>query len=438
MRRLARAMLYLGTAGIVIGLGRFHAEFVGHYYFHSAQRLPWNLTFAGLLCVAAYGLGLPDVDQRRPVVVPAAMAALAATVGLFIIQGLLGSQLLPHLVLVLGASLAVPWFVLCARVAERGRSRGEDRDRVILIARQEEQAALETEMARALERPACLAACLLPEEAHPVGLRSKPLIERVLSERGTMVVLDRLASLDPSLVDQAATLHESGLRVRSLSLFYDEWLGKLPLSELERMSLMFDVGELHRVRYGRMKRLCDVVVGVIGLVLLAVITPVVLIGDLIANRGPLFYRQSRVGRGSTQFTILKFRTMRRDADCGEWTVEGDPRVTSFGMLLRCSHVDELPQVINILRGHQSVVGPRPEQPQYVAELRDKIPFYDLRHLVRPGLTGWAQVKYTYGASELDALEKLQYDFYYLRHQSLGLDVRIIGRTLRSVIRRAGR
>jgi lipopolysaccharide/colanic/teichoic acid biosynthesis glycosyltransferase len=121
-----------------------------------------------------------------------------------------------------------------------------------------------------------------------------------------------------------------------------------------------------------------------------------------------------------------------------WTADGDPRITPFGAWLRRTHLDELPQMINILRGDLSLVGPRPEQPQYVEELTGKISFYRLRHLVRPGLTGWAQVKYPYGASSLDAFEKLQYEFYYLRHQSLTLDLRIIGRTIRSVIGRAGR
>jgi lipopolysaccharide/colanic/teichoic acid biosynthesis glycosyltransferase len=121
-----------------------------------------------------------------------------------------------------------------------------------------------------------------------------------------------------------------------------------------------------------------------------------------------------------------------------WTVKGDPRITSFGRILRKSHLDELPQMVNIVRGDLSLVGPRPEQPRYVAELVDKLPFYDLRHLVRPGLTGWAQVKYGYAADDADALEKLQYEFFYLRHQSAALDLRITGRTIRSVLGGAGR
>jgi lipopolysaccharide/colanic/teichoic acid biosynthesis glycosyltransferase len=160
------------------------------------------------------------------------------------------------------------------------------------------------------------------------------------------------------------------------------------------------------------------------------------LANLKGNRGPLLYRQERVGKGGAIFTILKFRTMtpRPSGDLvNEWTVEDDPRITPVGRLLRRSHLDELPQVVNVLRGDLSIVGPRPEQPHYVAELSEKLPFYGLRHLVRPGLTGWAQVKYGYAGNESDALEKLQYEFWYLRHQSLRTDVRIVGRTIRSVL-----
>jgi lipopolysaccharide/colanic/teichoic acid biosynthesis glycosyltransferase len=438
VRRLSRALLYLGTFGIVIGLGRFHAQFIGHYLFHSVQRLPWNLTFAGVLCLAAYGAGLPDLDRRRSIWAPAATASVAGAVAVSLLQLALGSLVLPRFVVLSAAILVVPWFVVCAAIADLGRTRDAYRDRVAVVAGPEEEAALRAEMSYDLERPAALVSVLSPEEARSEVPTSKPLIEGVLASRASVVVLDRAAALDETVVRQAATLHEAGLRVRSLSFFYDEWLGKLPVSELERMSLMFDVGELHRLQYGRIKRVCDVAVGLAGFAVLLLMIPVVVVGDVIANRGPLLYRQPRVGKAGHGFAILKFRTMRPGTEATEWTVEGDRRITPFGRLLRRTHLDELPQVINILRGDQSVVGPRPEQPLYVAELRQKIPFYDLRHLVRPGLTGWAQVKYSYGATEMDALEKLQFDFYYLRHQSLGLDLRIIGRTLRSVIGRSGR
>ncbi|MGZ4729422.1 MAG: sugar transferase, partial [Acidimicrobiales bacterium] len=206
------------------------------------------------------------------------------------------------------------------------------------------------------------------------------------------------------------------------------------------VSLMFDIGEVHRGRYGRFKRVTDLVLGLLALPVLLIVVPLVFIGDLLANRGSLFYTQVRVGKNGELFRIYKFRTMRAAPDeaPNEWTSENDPRITPFGRLLRVSHLDELPQVVNIIKGDLSVVGPRPEQLHYVEELREKLPFYDLRHLVRPGLTGWAQVKYGYAGDESDAMEKLQYEFYYLRHQSLSLDVRIVGRTIRSVLGRQGR
>jgi lipopolysaccharide/colanic/teichoic acid biosynthesis glycosyltransferase len=128
----------------------------------------------------------------------------------------------------------------------------------------------------------------------------------------------------------------------------------------------------------------------------------------------------------------------RPGDSTDWTSEDDPRITKFGHFLRRTHIDELPQFVNILRGELSIVGPRPEQPRYVATLEECLPFYQLRHLVRPGLTGWAQVKYGYAGSERDALEKLQYDFYYLGHQNLILDLRIIARTIRGTLVGSGR
>ena len=276
---------------------------------------------------------------------------------------------------------------------------------------------------------------MTPEHAAATGERSKPLSAEVLAKQATVIVLDRLALADPTVVAQAAALHESGLRVRTLSLFYEEWLGKFPLAELERASLLFDIREVHGQRYLRVKRLLDLAVGLLGFVVLVVATPFVWLGNLVANRGPLFYRQPRVGKDGHPFEILKFRTMRPEGATlvNEWASANDPRVTPLGRFLRRTHVDELPQMANIVRGDLSVVGPRPEQPHYVEELSEKLPFYSLRHLVRPGLTGWAQVKYGYAGDERDALEKLQYEFWYLRYQSLLLDLRIVGRTIRSVI-----
>jgi lipopolysaccharide/colanic/teichoic acid biosynthesis glycosyltransferase len=327
--------------------------------------------------------------------------------------------------------------VLCAFVAAQGRRDERRRDRVLAVLTLEETAAFEADLLGA-ERRASLARVISHRDATVTETGSEPLMEAFSGSDASILVLDRVAQGDESIVAQAAKLHGRGVRIRTLSLFYDEWLGKLPLSELERVALMFDIGELHRLRYGRVKRLVDAIAAAVGLLVLVFLVPLVFVANVIGNRGPLFFRQPRVGKSGQAFDIVKFRTMHPGSGDGAWTIDRDARLTVVGRWLRRTHLDEVPQVVNILRGELAIVGPRPEQPHYVELLKEKIPFYDLRHLIRPGLTGWAQVNYPYGGTELDALEKLQYEFYYLRHQSLALDLRIVVRTLRQVVGRGGR
>jgi lipopolysaccharide/colanic/teichoic acid biosynthesis glycosyltransferase len=361
-----------------------------------------------------------------------------------VVQLLVGDALLPRFVVLGAAVLTVPVQLLAWRLATHGRERQQHRDRLVVVGSVAglEFTRLVEDLADAPEVPAQLVAHLETAEAGGGGGTERPLVEGVVRERATVVVLDREALMDQRVVDQAAVLHESGIRIRTLLQFYEEWLGKLPLGELERASLFFDIGELHGERYARVKRLGDVVGGIVGLLPLVASIPLVAVGNLVANRGPLLYRQERVGQGGVPFQILKFRTMVPTGPdvTSTWTSLDDPRITRFGGFLRRTHIDELPQVVNILRGDLSLVGPRPEQPSYVRELSASLPFYGMRHLVRPGLTGWAQVKYGYAGDERDAREKLQYEFFYLRNQGLRFDVRILGRTIRSVLggRGAGR
>ena len=386
-------------------------------------------------------MGLPDLaGSSRSALLSALAASGTAALSISLVQLLVGSTLMPRFVVFGSALLLVPWDVACTMLATGGRTRAEGRDRVVAVVTVEEADALRADLRLAPERNAAIVENLSVDQARSDQPRARPLVESVVRHGASVVILDREAQNDESIVGQAASLHEAGIRIRTLTLFYDEWLGKLPVWELERVSLMFDIGELHRARYGRLKRLADLVVAIVAMALLLVAVPFVVLGDLVANRGPLFYRQERVGKNGITFPILKFRTMRPQAGAqpSEWTTEDDPRITPFGRVLRRTHVDELPQLVNVLGGDLSIVGPRPEQPHYVQELVGKIPFYDLRHRVRPGLTGWAQVKYGYAGSESDALQKLQYEFYYLRHQNLTLDARIIGRTLRSVAGGRGR
>lgn len=438
MRRLARPLLAIGTVVIVFALSKAHAHAHGYDYTDSF-RFAWSLAYIGLLVVAAYGAGLPDLPRtRRSAVLTVLSSTTAAVLGISVLQLLAGSALLPRFVVFGASAIFAPFAVLCATLARDGTVRDGLRDRIVAVSGLDEGVHLTAELEGHPERPAVVVQMLSPGAAAVNRPGERPLLEAVAATQATTVVLDRVAQADDSIVAQAAELHEAGMRVRTLSLFYDQWLGKLPLSELERVSLLFDIGELHRARYGRMKRMVDLAAGAAGMAVLLIVTPLVWFGNRFGNPGPLLYRQARVGKGGREFQILKFRTMQPDHGGTHWTSEGDPRITPFGAWLRRTHLDELPQMINILRGDLSLVGPRPEQPHYVEELAGKIPFYRLRHLVRPGLTGWAQVKYSYGACHLDALEKLQYEFYYLRHQSLALDLRIIGRTVRSVVGGHGR
>ncbi len=441
MTRWGRFALYAGIAACVVGLSKAHA--VTHEYSWSgSSRFAWSMGYVLLLGLTAYAFGLPEQYRtRRSALLGAAAAVATAALAVSALQLFVGDELLPRFVVLGSAAVLMPWYLLCFVGTRDAVSRAGGRDRVLVVAAADEIAAIDVELDAAPERPAALVASLVVEDAISTGIPPcQPLLELARGATATVIVLNRAGQASDDIVLQASELHQAGVRVRTMSMFYEQWLGKLPLGELERVTLLFDIGEIHAARYARVKRILDVGLAACGLVVLALVAPFVVLGNVVANNGPLFYRQDRVGRNGSTFSILKFRTMASttDLESAHWTTEHDPRITRFGRLLRRSHLDELPQVVNILRGDLSIVGPRPEQPHYVEELSEKIPFYGVRHLVRPGLTGWAQVKYSYGATVADALEKLQYDVYYLLRQSVELDVRIVFRTLRSVLQREGR
>jgi lipopolysaccharide/colanic/teichoic acid biosynthesis glycosyltransferase len=433
--RVARLLQIGGTLGWVFVVAWFHAARLAPetYDVLGTSRFPWTCAFVAALVVSSYAIGLPDLPRTRRYAALISSASVGVSLlGVSVMQLLLGGALLPRAVVLGSCLVLIPWNTFCSGLLIDQKDRALARDRVVVVAGWADAAELSAELDAGAERPAVIVDVLTPEQATATADGRLPLRIAVERDDATVVVLDRFAQLDRAIVEQAAVLHGQGVRVRTLSLFYEEWLAKLPISELERVSLMFDIGEIHRVRYGRIKRVFDLGIGLLGAVVLAVVVPFVVLGNLLANRGPLWFRQERVGKNGEPIMILKFRTMRPDSSNGEWTAANDPRITPFGNLLRRSHLDELPQMLNIVRGDLSMVGPRPEQPRYVNELSEKLPFYHVRHLVRPGLTGWAQVKYGYASSDDDALQKLQYEFYYLRHQ------RIMFRTIRTVIGGHGR
>ena len=439
-KRLALALLALGTGAAVLALGQLHAALY-HYDYGGSFRFGWSAAYVVALIASAYGVGLPDLPQdRRGRLIVGASAVLIAAGMVSVIQLFVGDTLLPRFVVLGSALVLIPGYVGCAALCGKQVSRAQRGSRVVVIGDPSEAKELGEELLHKPERPACLVDIVEVEEAHAHARQGQLLTERVLGENASVLVLSREAQLDDAVISEAANIHSSGVRVRTLLSFYEEWLGRIPIVELERMSLMFDIGEIHRRHYLRVKRLVDFTFGIVGLLALGLLLPIVVLGNLVGSPGPLFYRQDRIGKNGFPFVLIKFRTMRNDgsASTNEWTRRNDLRITPFGQILRRTHLDELPQVVNILRGDLSIVGPRPEQPHYVRWLIDTIPFYDMRHMVRPGVTGWAQVNYPYGGDEHDALGKLQYDFYYLRHQGLTLDIRVIVRTLRSIMGLTGR
>ena len=211
-------------------------------------------------------------------------------------------------------------------------------------------------------------------------------------------------------------------------------------SELTASWFLFDIAEIHRPGgYGVVKRALDAVISLTVLVVCAPVLLVIALAVRLSGPGPILFRQQRIGKDGAPFTMVKFRTMRPADEEGEpgWGGDHAFRVTSVGRRLRRFRLDELPQLWTILRGDMSLVGPRPEQVALVDGLRASIDYYDARHAVRPGLTGWAQVHAGYAGSQQGTVEKLQFDFYYIRHQSLRLDALVLLRTLSAVLRERG-
>jgi lipopolysaccharide/colanic/teichoic acid biosynthesis glycosyltransferase len=265
---------------------------------------------------------------------------------------------------------------------------------------------------------------------------------RLLAEYQLNALVVRSEALTSDLAGVLTRLRFEGIRVYSLLEFYMQVSEELPLELLSEYWLCVADGfELLQARlFRRVKRLIDVLLAGVGLLLALPFILVVAVAIRIDSEGPVFFSQRRVGWMGHPFELLKFRSMRNGAenDGGpQWAAANDSRTTAVGRILRKTHFDEVPQMINILRGEMSFVGPRPERPEFVKLLNESITFYHLRHYVLPGITGWAQVNYPYGASLEDARRKLQYDLYYVRNASTLLDLRTLLRTARVVLFREG-
>lgn len=252
-----------------------------------------------------------------------------------------------------------------------------------------------------------------------------------------LVASQKTEDITVELYQKLLNLLESGVTIREYTQVYEYKTQRIPVHYINRDFYKFfpfnrnNNNQLYLLNI----KIMEILISIVGLLFGVIILPFVLIGNAIGNRGKLFYTQKRVGKNGEIFQIYKFRTMVKNAekDGAVFSTSNDSRITPFGKLLRKTRIDEIPQFINILKGDMAVIGPRPERPVFVKEIAEMMPFYETRHVIKPGLTGWAQVNYSYGESLDDSLIKLQYDLYYIKHRSVFLDLNITIKTISTVL-----
>lgn len=280
-------------------------------------------------------------------------------------------------------------------------------------------------------------------EGLPVIGTRDDLVSLVKAEGVSQIILAISHNLHEQLFRALMDCKEQGVEITPMPLVYEEVTGKVPVQHVGDNWLVV-LPLAHAAVEGLFpifKRVLDVTLSLIGLMILGALFPLVALALYLDSPGPIFYLQERVGRGGDTFRLVKLRTMIPNAERdGQaiWANKKDPRVTCIGRILRATHIDELPQFINVFKGDMSVIGPRPERPEFVAKLEERIPFYRLRHAVRPGMAGWALVNCGYGSSVEDALIKLEYDLYYIKHQSVYLDLLILLKTMVDMLSFRGR
>ncbi|HET7011935.1 MAG TPA: sugar transferase, partial [Anaerolineales bacterium] len=272
---------------------------------------------------------------------------------------------------------------------------------------------------------------------------NRRLLEIANAQAVTDIIVAIQGAMNGAMFQALLDAQQAGIEITRMPVAYEELMQRVPIQHLESDWILRSFVDEVRVSgvYQLTKRLMDLAGGFVGVVAFLLTMPAVALAIMIESGSPVFYRQTRLGQGGRPYTILKYRTMRADAEADgkpQWAMDRDPRMTRVGRLLRRIYMDEVPQFWNVVLGDMSIVGPRPERPELVAELERGIPFYRARLLVKPGITGWAQINYGKGASIEGSAEKLEYDLYYIKHRGLILDLWIVLRTMGTVIGLRGR
>lgn len=270
---------------------------------------------------------------------------------------------------------------------------------------------------------------------------ARTLEQTIRNESVDTIVISPESYQIPEIIDVFYKALAKKMAFYNLSSFYEHMTGRVPLGAINQIWFLENLSESRKSAYEILKRILDILFGTIfGIVSLA-LYPFVIAVIKLSSSGPIFYTQKRIGQLGKSFSIIKFRTMVRDAEAktgAVWATDNDARVTGVGRFLRKTRIDELPQLWNILMGDMSLVGPRAERPEFHETLKRQVPFYEERYLIKPGLSGWAQINFHYGSSIKDAAEKLQYDLYYIKNRSLILDLGIVLKTIRIALAQAGK
>jgi exopolysaccharide biosynthesis polyprenyl glycosylphosphotransferase len=359
-------------------------------------------------------------------------ALSAAALGL---TGVLDGTLPLVVALTVMCAAAVPGSVLARRPLVRARKQGRGVRRVAVVGTNRIALAIGQELADAPEHGYVLAGRIAPRSDDAAGALGTLMdAERLVVEHDIdLIVLAPEAATHDIVEAITQSCLDLPVRMVDLSCFCERLFGHVPVTELHGAWFRFFMHPSFKRDHGPVKRALDVAVAAIAAVFAA---PLIALFALLIRRdgGPAFFVQERIGEGGRAFRMYKMRTMRNDHGApATWTTARDPRVTPIGRFLRKTHLDELPQVLNVLKGDMSLVGPRPEQPSYVAQLEQEVPHYSRRHLIRPGVTGWAQVRCGYAGTADGARWKMCHDLYYVKHRSVALDLLIIGETVRALI-----
>ncbi|MGO9638239.1 MAG: TIGR03013 family XrtA/PEP-CTERM system glycosyltransferase [Terracidiphilus sp.] len=430
--------LIVWTSFLVAALVVFQDDSYIELYFNHGFYKIFVLTAVVLLCSHWFDLyDTARLNTRgelyfRLLMVPGLLAFVMAGISLFRPDFLLGGGSTPLGLLIVafalfGWRLGYGWLVQLPILVERVYvvGSGERAQRLVQGLRQNPEIGVEIaswtgKLEGAVTREAVA--------AHLMEVVKKQKVHRVI-----VAVPDRRGTTP---MKELLELRMQGVKIEEAASWLEKISGKIEVENLYPSWLVFNEGFRRSAIFVLVRRVLSIIIALIGLLLALPLLPFIALAVRLDSEGPVFYTQTRVGKAGRQFKVVKFRTMRQDAESSngaQWAANNDPRITRVGKYLRMSRLDEIPQLWCVLKGDMAFVGPRPERPEIIELYCKDIPYYGVRHMVRPGVTGWAQIKYKYGSTIEDAREKLQYDLYYIKHASIGLDLLIMFQTVKIVI-----